>query len=161
MRSLRPLLVLPLQLARLLAQLLVIVPLRTSFALLAFSARTTAHTTRLAVRSSLVAFLAGLGLGWLLGTPTGRQMLADARSLVRGDEPPTDAELAERVRAELRGSASTWHLVQPGVDAVAGIVTLSGEVPHDQARSDLVAVVGAVPGVEAVADRLVVAVTEG
>jgi hypothetical protein len=40
-RSLRPLLVLPLQLARLLAQLLVIVPLRISFALLAFS--DTAH----------------------------------------------------------------------------------------------------------------------
>ncbi|HEX5387471.1 MAG TPA: BON domain-containing protein [Gemmatimonadales bacterium] len=60
-----------------------------------------------------------------------RGLVAEARSKLRSDEP-TDAQLAERVRAELGRAAS--HPGAIAVSAVDGRVTLSGEVLASEAE---------------------------
>ncbi|HSL58714.1 MAG TPA: BON domain-containing protein [Acidimicrobiales bacterium] len=124
------------------------------------SARTVAGVGRAATRSSIVAFAVGVALGWFLGTPTGRRLRREATSLVApsgGDGPVSDDELAARVRAALRGSPRTWHLAEPTVDVHAGVVSLTGEAAHPEARTDLEVTVSGVAGVMAVDNRLVLA----
>ena len=148
----RALLLLPFRLA----VALVAIPTRLSARLLRFSLVTTFRTTRAAVRSSIVSFLLGVGLGWFITTPTGRQAVAYVRqALGQGTAVPVDDEsLAGRVRTTLAGSSRTWHLPQPDVTVAAQVVTLTGEVPHEQGRADLVATVRVIEGVASVVDQL-------
>lgn len=151
---LRLLVTLPLRLVA----LLIAVPTRLSARLLRFSIATTWRTSRVAVRSSIVSFLLGVGVGWFLTTPTGRHAVQVVRHAVRGrvEAPPTDEALAQRVGAALGADARTWHLPRPRIDCRQGTVELVGSVPHEEGRAALTAVAAAVAGVDAVVDRLTV-----
>ncbi|QGG94847.1 BON domain-containing protein [Actinomarinicola tropica] len=140
-----------------LVALVVAIPTRLSARLLRFSVVTAARTTRLAVRSSLISFAVGVGLGWFLSTPTGRYATGVALDAVRGRRAPVDdAALAGRVRAALEGGPATSHLPQPQVAVAGGVVTLSGGVPDETTRTELLAAAATTEGVVSVVDRLVV-----
>lgn len=87
---------------------LVAVPTRWSARLLRFSAVATFRTTRAAVRSSIVSFLLGIGVGWFLTTPTGRYAVRVVVDAVRGSSgaAPTE-EVARSVDAPLVDVPST------------------------------------------------------
>ncbi|MFP5320480.1 MAG: hypothetical protein ACLGIC_01390 [Acidimicrobiia bacterium] len=65
-------------------------------------------------------------------------------------------DLGAAVRHELATSPRTWHLPQPGVTVQGDRIRLAGSVSHEQARLDLVRTAGAIAGVRAVDDDLVV-----
>lgn len=142
---------------RLLA-LAIIVPIKTVLGLIRFSLKTAYITTRTAVRSSLVMFAAGIGLGWFFSsTPTGRQLVDQARDLMGQPTGPVDDEqLTAQVRTELASNAHTWHLPQPEVTVADGMVTLVGSVPHETGRVDLEKAAGSVRGVVSVTNSVTV-----
>jgi hypothetical protein len=142
---------------RLLA-VLVAVPTNLSARLLRFSVVTTWRTSRAAVRSSIISFLLGIGVGWFLTTPTGRYATSLVVDAVRGRMASAvdDATLAERVRAAVSADTTTWHLPRPDVAVDGGVVTLTGVVPHGQGRDDLASAAARVPGVVSVVDHLTV-----
>lgn len=147
---------------RLLA-LAIIVPVKTALALLTFSVRATLVSTRMALRSSLIAFAAGVGLGWFLtSTPTGRQLVGQARDLVSGGSggPVDDDVLTAQARTQLASNTRTWHLPQPDVQVANGVATLTGAVPHDPARADLETAVMSVRGIVAVVNQVTVDATD-
>lgn len=84
-----------------------------------------------------------------------RRRLREVIDQRRGGVPP--AGLEERVREALSSSPSTWHLPQPAVASVDGRIVLTGPVPHETGRAELVRVAAAVRGVAGVDDRLTVA----
>lgn len=99
----------------------------------------------------IAAFGAGVGTGLALDEKTVDGL---KRRLSAGtDDQPGGGDLAAVVREELAGSPRTWHLPQPDVTVVGNRVTLTGTVPHDEARLDLGRVAGAVRGVGAVDNR--------
>lgn len=156
MAAIRFLLTLPL---RLLA-VAIVIPVKTSLGLLKFSTKATYASTRLALRSSIISFAAGVGLGWFLtSTPTGRQLVDQVRDLVSGSPggPVDDDTLAAQVRTQLASNPRTWHVPQPEVAVSNGVVTITGSVPHDTARADLETAVMAVRGIVAVVNRVTVA----
>ena len=108
------------------------------------------------MRSSIISFLLGIGLGWFLTTPTGRYAVALVLDAIRGRTatPVDDDTLTDRVRAALGADTATWHLPQPDVVVRGGVVTLSGEAPHDEGRLDLTSVAATVDGVVSVVDHL-------
>jgi osmotically-inducible protein OsmY len=141
---------------RLLA-LAIILPIKLTLGSLKLTAKTTFVTTRAAMRSSLISFAAGVGLGWFLSsTPTGRQLVDQVRDLVNGTPsgPVDDDQLAAQVRTELASSTRTWHLPQPEVSVSGGVVTLTGSVPHEVGRGDLAAAAGSVRGVVSVLNHV-------
>lgn len=142
---------------RLLA-LAIIIPIKTVLGLMRFSAKAAFVTTRTALRSSLIAFAAGIGLGWFFtSTPTGRQLVDQIRDLMgQPSGPVDDSQLASHVRTELASNTHTWHLPQPEVSVSEGAVTLTGSVPHDTARADLEKVASAVRGVVSVSNSVAV-----
>ena len=150
----RTLLALPFRLVA----VLVAVPTRLSARLLRFSVVTTLRTTRVAVRSSIVSFLLGIGFGWFLTTPTGRNATALVLDAVRRRSAPAvdDTSLTGAVRSALSSSTTTWHLPQPDVSVRGGVVTLTGTVPHAEGRDELASVAATVPGVVSVVERLTV-----
>jgi osmotically-inducible protein OsmY len=85
---------------------------------------------------------------------TGAQARARLAGFVRRPAPVPDAELADRVRFELSHASTTWHLAQPGVSVVGGVVTLSGRAPQHGARADLERVAATVPGVARVDNHM-------
>jgi hypothetical protein len=139
-----------------------VVPTRVSAKVVRGSVRTTYRSLRFAVRSSIVSFALGLGLGWFLTTPTGRYVLASIRDLVVS--PPVaasdDESLAAEVRTHLASAPATWHLAQPDILVVGGHVTLRGTAPHTEGRDALLLAAAAVPGVESVVDVLDVAASD-
>lgn len=138
----------------------VILPIKASLGLLKFSVKTSFITTRAATRSSIISFAAGLGLGWFLtSTPTGRQLVGQVRDLVSGTPagPVDDDQVAAQVRTALAAGTRTWHLPQPEVSVLGGVVTLTGEVPHETARTDLEAGARTVRGVVGVNNQVTVA----
>jgi osmotically-inducible protein OsmY len=80
---------------------------------------------------------------------------------MQGLQPPSDPDLSDRVRFELSHSPRTWHLPQPEVDVQDGRVVLSGDVPHETARTDFEQTVTAVPGVTGVENLLTISGTNG
>jgi osmotically-inducible protein OsmY len=143
---------------RLLA-LAIIIPIKLALGSLKLTLKTSFVTTRAALRSSLISFAAGVGLGWFLtSTPTGRQLVDQVRDLVNGTPsgPVDDDQLAAQVRTELASSTRTWHLPQPDVSVAGGVVTLSGSVPHDTGRVDLEAAAVSVRGVVSVSNQVTV-----
>lgn len=139
---------------------LIILPIKLVLGMFKLSVKTTFITTRAALRSSLLSFAAGFGLGWFFtSTPTGRQLADQVRDLVAGGPtgPIDDDQLAAQVRTELASSTRTWHLPQPDVAVEDGVVTLTGEVPHDTGQADLEDAAKSVRGVTSVLNQVVVA----
>ena len=135
----------------------IILPIKAAHGLFKLSVKTTFLTSRVAMRSSLISFAAGIGVGWFLATtPTGRQLVDQVRDLAGGAPkgPIDDDQLAAQVRTELASSTRTWHLPQPGVTVAGGVVTLTGSVPHTTGRSDLHAAAASVRGVVSVDDQI-------
>jgi hypothetical protein len=142
-----------------LVALAIILPIKAALGLFKLSVKTTFVTTRAALRSSIISFAAGLGLGWFLtSTPTGRQLVDQVRDLVSGapSGPVDDDQLAAQVRTELASSTRTWHLPQPEVAVAGGVVTLTGTVPHETGRSDLEEAASSLRGVVAVINQVTV-----
>ena len=113
---------------RLLA-LAIILPIKLTLGSIKLTAKTTFVTTRAAMRSSVISFAAGVGLGWFLtSTPTGRQLVAQVRDLLDGEPsgPIDDESLSAKVRTELASSTPTWHRPHPEVSVSGGVVTLTG-----------------------------------
>jgi hypothetical protein len=135
---------------------IVTVPTRVSARVVRGSVVTTYRSMRFAVRSSLISFVLGAGLGWFLTTPTGRYLLASLRESVLPPAvaPPDDESLAAAVRTEIAAAPTTWHLPQPEVAVAEGHVTLRGDVPHAEGREALLLVAAGVPGVASVVDVL-------
>lgn len=115
------------------------------------------RTIRLLGVRRLVVFGAGVGAGLAAAPGPGAELRAKVRDRIEGRSPPSDGELAERVRAELSRSPRTWHLPQPAVEVVSGTAVLRGTVPHDDGRTDLERATAAVPGIVAVDNHLAVA----
>ncbi len=139
-----------------LAGRVILMPTRITARLVRGSIRTWWRSMRFAARSSILSFVAGLGVGWFLTTPTGRYLLASVRdALLSPPVAPLDDEaLAAAVRSALAADSSTWHLPQPEVVVAAGHVTLRGAVPHAEGRESLLLVAAGVPGVASVVDVL-------
>lgn len=108
----------------------------------------------------VAALLVGVAAGLLLAPGPGRELRHRLR-VALGGGPPPDEELRDHVGFELAHAPRTWHLPQPDVAVSAGRVTLTGTVPHETARVELVATAGGVPGVVAVDDRLDVEPADG
>jgi osmotically-inducible protein OsmY len=132
---------------------LLTLPVRVVFATLAVTFR----TVRFVGISRVLAFLAGVGAGMRLGPDAAHEVkarLAGAAGGGAGGGAAVTTELASTVRDELAQSSRTWHHPQPQVTVSGNRVTLTGQVPHDDARSDLGRVAGAVAGVAAVDNRI-------
>lgn len=108
----------------------------------------------------LLVFGAGLALGLLFAPMTGEQARERLRELIESRRTG-GGDLAEKVRQELSRSPRTWHLPQPTVEVVNGTAILSGQVPHEAGREELVRTAAAVAGVVAVDNHLAVAGTNG
>jgi hypothetical protein len=123
--------------------------------LVAFPLRLTFAMLKLLGAKGVAALLVGVAAGLLFAPGPGRELRDRLRAALGGGTPP-DEELSDRVVFELAHAPRTWHLPQPDVAVTAGRVALSGSVPHETGRVELVATAGGVPGVVAVDDLLVV-----
>jgi osmotically-inducible protein OsmY len=130
---------------------------RTGYAAGKRSARATYRTTRRLGLTRLVVFGAGVGVGLLVAPVTGQEMRDRLRRWwEERTAPPTDDEIAERVRSELAQSPRTWHLPQPQVEVVAGRAILRGEAPHAAGLADIERAAAAVSGVVEVDNQMAV-----
>ena len=107
---------------------------------------------------AVLTLVAGVALGLLFAPGPGRELRSRLRALSAARHLSSDAELTERVTFELEHAPRTWHLPQPEVTVVGGRVVLRGSVALDSAREELGRVAGAVPGVSAVENLVVVGV---
>ena len=120
----------------------------------------TFKTVRFVGIGRLLFFGAGVGAGLALAPTSGTELRARlAQRRETSATATTGAGLADAVRDELAHSPRTWHLPQPAVTVEGNRVTLTGEVPHDEARADLGRTAGAVIGVAAVDNRITVSTT--
>lgn len=117
-------------------------------------ARASRRAVRIAGVKGVVLFVLGAIVAVLLTPVTGRQVRARLFALAAGGGRPSDADLEAAVVAELGHAPRTWHLDQPDVRVRQGVVTLSGAVPHQTARDELVTVAAGIPGVTDVDDQL-------
>lgn len=105
--------------------------------------------------SRIAAFGAGVGVGVAMAPKPAAQL----RNAVAAQEEAKAArggDIGATVRHELATSPRTWHLPQPGVTVHGDRVTLTGAVPHDDARLTLIRTAGSVTGVRAVDDHLTI-----
>jgi osmotically-inducible protein OsmY len=105
----------------------------------------------------IALLVTGALAGLLLAPVPGEQLRSRLREVLderRGAAPPAD--VAERVREALSAAPSTWHLPQPALSLVDGRIVLTGTVPHETGRDELVRVATAVRGVAGVDDRLTI-----
>jgi hypothetical protein len=116
--------------------------------------KVTARTGRVVGFRGFVFLGLGVLLGLFLAPASGRELREKLQLLVRGSQPLSDTDLAEKVGFELSHAPRTWHLPQPEVAVVSGRVELLGSVPHETGRDELARVAAAVPGVAAVDNRL-------
>lgn len=116
--------------------------------------KVTAVTGRVVGFKGFVLLVVGVAIGLLLAPVPGRELRDRILLMVKGSQPLSDTDLAEKVGFELSHAPRTWHLPQPEVAAVAGRVELLGSVPHETGRDELARVAAAVPGVAAVDNRL-------
>ena len=150
---------------------LIVLPFKLAFALIGLAFRLGLWIGRVPVRLT-----AGVGrtTGKLLGakglvgivlgaiavaflTPfAGRELRARVRKLLAAPGIDDD-ELQARVGFELAHAPRTWHLTQPVVSVHEGRVHLAGQVADEDARTELVRVAAAIPGVVGVDDALVLA----
>jgi len=114
-------------------------------------------TVRFVGLDRIAAFGAGVAAGMAMAPKPAAQLQAgvaqrEEQRAARG------GDVGVAVRHELATSPRTWHLPQPGVTVHGDRVRLTGTVPHEQARLDLVRTAGSVGGVRAVDDDLTVEV---
>ena len=112
-------------------------------------------TVRFVGVDRIAAFGAGVAVGTAMAPRPGTQLQAgvaqrEEQRAARG------GDIGVAVRHELATSPRTWHLPQPGVTVQGDRVRLTGTVPHEQARLDLVRTAGSIAGVRAVDDDLTV-----
>lgn len=124
------------------------------------SVKLTGRTIRVVGIGRILAFAAGVGTGLAVAPTDGRRFRAAVLDRQQS-LASTGGDLAATVRYELSHSPRTWHLPQPSVAVDGGRVVLTGSVPHEEARMDLVRTAGAVPGVRAVEDLLTVVSSAG
>jgi len=117
-------------------------------------ARASRRAVRIAGVKGVVLFVLGAVVAVLVTPVTGRQLRSRLFALAAGAGQPSDADLEAAVVAELGHAPRTWHLDQPDVRVRQGVVTLSGAVPHQTARDELVTVAAGIPGVADVDDQL-------
>ena len=120
------------------------------------SARVARGTVRFVGYRRVALLLVGIGIGLLVAPVPGVELRARIRKYLAQLGPASSLELGDRVREELAASPRTWHLPQPGISVVDGVVTLSGDVPHATAAADLERTVREVKGVVDVDNRLTV-----
>ncbi len=113
------------------------------------------RTIRFIGISRIVAFGAGVGTGIALAPKPADQLRAGGAAQQEA-KAASSGDVAAAVRHELANSPRTWHLPQPGVTIQGDRITLTGTVPHDEARHQLLRTAGAVAGVRAVDDHLTV-----
>ena len=103
----------------------------------------------------------GVGIGLLVAPGPGRELRARLREMFEGGgiTGGPDPDLGERVRFELSHHPRTWHLPQPQVAIADRRVRLTGDVPDEDARHEMVRAVAALPGVAGVEDELQVSGT--
>jgi len=155
---------------------LVTLPLRLAAALLGVTFRTGYRTGRVPVRLSakgvarlgakgVVLFVLGVAVGLLVAPTSGRALRAKLAALGAGAggpaAPMTDPELVAFVVQELAHAPRTWHLPQPTVNVIDGVVVLAGEVPHATASDELERTVAALPAVRGVRNELTVTDGQG
>ena len=140
---------------------LVFFPIKLGTKATGFAAKTGYRTGRLLGYRRLFVFGLGVFVGLLIAPGPGEELRARLKSWLQGMQLPSDPDLSDRVRFELSHSPRTWHLPQPDVDVHDGRVVLSGDVPHETARSDLERAVTAGPGVTGVENLLPIAGTNG
>jgi hypothetical protein len=112
-------------------------------------------TIRFVGLDRIVAFGAGVGVG-LAVSPTPASQLRGGAAAEQEVKAARGGDIGAAVRHELATSPRTWHLPQPGVTVHGDRVVLTGGVPHDEARHDLLRTAGAITGVRAVDDHLTV-----
>jgi hypothetical protein len=130
-------------------------PVRLSLGTAKVSAKTGYRAGRLVGYRRLFVLGVGVAIGLLVAPVTGSELRSAIRRRIEA-RGVTDGELLERVRFELAHHPRTWHLPQPEVTVFERRVTLRGDVPDDAARNEMVRAAGALPGVAAVEDRLLV-----
>lgn len=114
-------------------------------------------TVRLLGPGRVLAFGAGVGVGLATAPTTGEEFRARFAERCGASWPTHGVrDLADEVRGELRNAPRTWHLPQPTVRVDGTRVTLTGSVPHAEARGELIRTAGSVLGVTAVDDQLTV-----
>ncbi len=129
---------------------LLTLPFRIVFGTLGLTVR----TIRFVGVSRIVAFGAGVATGMAVAPVPGRELRAQVLPAAGAGGTAAPGDLAAVVAAELASGPRTWHLPQPAVTVADGRVTLTGPVPHDEARLALVRAAGAIAGVRAVEDHL-------
>lgn len=117
-------------------------------------------TGKLLGAKGLVGIVLGAVVVAFLTPFAGRELRERVRKLLAAPGID-DGELQARVSFELAHAPRTWHLTQPAVSVNQGRVRLAGEVSDDEARTELVRVAAAIPGVSGVDDALVSASTGG
>ena len=117
--------------------------------------RLTYRTLRFIGFGRIAAFGAGVGVGVAIAPSPADELRAGAAAAQEA-RAARGGDLAASVRHELATSPRTWHLPQPGVTIDGDRVMLTGSVPHDDARLDLIRTAGAIAGVRAVDDRLTI-----
>jgi len=140
---------------------LVFFPIKLGTKATGLAAKTGYRTGRLLGYRRMFVFGLGVFVGLLIAPGPGEELRAKLRSWFEGMQLPSDPDLSDRVRFELSHSPRTWHLPQPEVDVQDGRVVLSGDVPHETARTDLERAVTAVPGVTGVENLLTISGTNG
>jgi hypothetical protein len=141
---------------------LILLPAKVGVKSTTLAAKTGYRTGRLLGYRRLLVLGVGVGIGLLVAPMTGRQLREKLREAFESRTARLpDAELADRVRTELRNAPSTWHLPQPVVTVAEGTVVLSGQVPHETGRADFERAASSVPGVGLVENQLMVTGTNG
>ena len=117
-------------------------------------------TLRFVGLDRIAAFGAGVAAGMAMAPKPAAQLQAgvaqrEEQRAARG------GDVGVAVRHELATSPRTWHLPQPGVTVHGDRVRLTGAVPHEQARLDLIRTAGSIAGVRAVDDDLTVEAETG
>jgi hypothetical protein len=111
------------------------------------------RTLRFVGLDRIAAFGAGAAVGAALA-PKPATQLREGVAQREEERAVRGGDLGAAVRHELATSPRTWHLPQPGVTVHGDRVTLTGTVPHEEARHQLVRTAGAIAGVRAVDDHL-------
>ncbi len=114
------------------------------------------RTVRFVGVGRILAFGAGVGVGLAMAPTTVTELRARLAKRHESVRTTPGTPLGDAVREELSHSPRTWHLPQPAVAVEGNRITLTGEVPHEEARADLGRTAGAVVGVVAVDNRITV-----
>lgn len=132
---------------------LLLLPVRLALGTTKLGVKTGYRAGRLVGYGRLTWFGLGVVAGLLLAPGPGAELRGAIRRKLEA-RGLTDVDVAERVRFELAHHPRTWHLPQPDVRVAAGRVTLTGTVPDEAARQEMVRAASALPGVAVVDDRL-------